>query len=480
MKKCTLIIKDEVNIKFEGLDINTRRKLKQKLEFFIPHARHTPAYKLGRWDGKVSFCDIGARSYLNLLDKLIPIVQSEGYDIDIDDRRVGREYTFDEVVDTSYSHIPWPEDHPKAGEPIVLRDYQANIINNCLRQPQSLVICPTAGGKTICCAILSHKAEAYGRSVVIVPTKDLVTQTEEDYINLGLDVGVYYGDRKEWGKTHTICTWQSLDVLDKAKGGAIDEFLEGVACVIVDECHKAKADVLRRILSGSLGKVALRWGLTGTLPEEDHEKVAVLATIGEVSKVITAVELQDKGYLSNLHIDIIQTQDVAPLFDGYQSELKWLVTDKKRIQFLADHIQENIVESGNTLILVDRVETGKKLEESIPDSVFIYSQVKSKDRKTEYKSAQKQDNKVFIATYGVASTGINIPRIFNLVLIEPGKSFVRVIQSIGRGLRIAKDKDFVNVYDITANCKFSKRHLAKRKQFYRNAEYPHKVNKVSY
>jgi len=80
----------------------------------------------------------------------------------------------------------------------------------------------------------------------------------------------------------------------------------------------------------------------------------------------------------------------------------------------------------------------------------------------------------------VASTGINIPRIFNMVLIEPGKSFIRVIQSIGRGLRKTEDKDFVQIWDITSTAKFAKRHLSKRKKFYEEANYEYEIKKIIY
>jgi superfamily II DNA or RNA helicase len=65
-------------------------------------------------------------------------------------------------------------------------------------------------------------------------------------------------------------------------------------------------------------------------------------------------------------------------------------------------------------------------------------------------------------------------------MIEPGKSFVRVIQSIGRGIRKAEDKDYVAVYDITSDLKYSKRHLTKRKAFYGEKEFPYKVTKLAY
>ena len=102
------------------------------------------------------------------------------------------------------------------------------------------------------------------------------------------------------------------------------------------------------------------------------------------------------------------------------------------------------------------------------------------ERKEEYDEVATATNKIIIATYGVAAVGINIPRIFNLVLIEPGKSFVRVIQSIGRGIRKAEDKDFVQIWDITSTCKFAKRHLTQRKNYYKEANYPFSLEKHDY
>lgn len=485
MATAKLIIQDEVNVKLEGLDIVTRRKLVESLEFFLPHARHTPAYKLGRWNGKISFCDIGGRSYLNLLDKLLPIVQEQGYDVEIEDNRESHQFEFEEVVEDSYSHIKWPTGHPLAGQPIMIREHQVDVINSYLENITGINIAPTGAGKTLITAILSHKVEPFGRTIVIVPTKDLVTQTEEDYKNLGLDVGVFFGDRKDYGKKHTICTWQSLETLSKRSKEqelkiSIEDFFEGVICVMVDEVHKAKADVLRKLLSTYLRNAPIRWGLTGTMPEEDHEKIAVVACIGPMLGAIKTKELQEKGILAQLHINVWQLQDLGEVaFDNYQSELKWLTTNPIRLKFLAKEVQK-MAENGNTLVLVDRVQTGEMLQSLIPDSIFVSGKMKSKDRKEEYREVQEVDGKIIIATYGVASTGINIVRIFNLVLFEAGKSFVRVIQSIGRGIRVAPDKDFVDVFDICSNCKFSKRHLTKRKKFYIEQEFNFSINKLNY
>ncbi len=485
MKKCKIIIKDEVNVKLDGLDPATRRKCSDKLKFFLPHAYHMPAYKLGRWDGMVRFCDVGGRTYMNLLDDLMPIIIDAGYEFEVDDHRTDYGVLeFDEITEDYWNAqgVVWPEGHPAAGEPIMLRDYQVEIVNKFIENPQALQEVATGAGKTIMTATLSHLVEKYGRSIVIVPNKDLVRQTEEDYLNCGLDAGVYFGDRKDYGKTHTICTWQSLNqMLKDTKSGKadIEAFIEDVVCVMVDEVHQAKADVLKDLLTTVFAKVPLRWGLTGTIPKEDWNFASIRACLGNVVHRLAAKTLQDQGFLSNVHIDVIQTQETAE-YSNYQSELKFLLEDKKRLDFISQKIIE-ISQTGNTLVLVDRLAAGKGLLERLPDGVvFVSGDMKTDARKQEYKDINTATNSITVATYGVAAVGLNIPRIFNLVMIEPGKSFVRVIQSIGRGVRVAKDKDFVQVWDMTSRCKFSKRHLTERKKYYKDASYPYTINKVTY
>ena len=168
-----------------------------------------------------------------------------------------------------------------------------------------------------------------------------------------------------------------------------------------------------------------------------------------------------------------------PEFKSYQEELKYLVTDSDRLQYIANLVK-GLSETGNTLVLVNRIDSGKKLIDLIDDAVFISGEVKGTKRNEEYKDHAVNDNKVTVATFGVAAVGINIPRIFHLVLLEPGKSFVRVIQSIGRGIRKAEDKDFVQIWDITSTCKFAKRHLTTRKKFYKDAKYPFTITKTDW
>jgi superfamily II DNA or RNA helicase len=491
MKQCKIIVKDEVNVKIEGLELSERKILTKMFEFEVPGARYLPSVRLGRWNGKTSYFSLSGSTYINLLPEILPVLDRADYDIELEDtREYSTTFSFTEVTEDTFKHKTWPAGHPVAGEPVILRDYQIEIINNYLKNPQSLQEIATGAGKTLVTAALSSCVEQYGRSIVIVPNTSLVTQTEKDYINLGLDVGVYYGGRKEYDKTHTICTWQSLgNMLKKTKADEAEvpfqDFIEGVVCVIVDEVHQAKADVLKSLLTGVMSQIPLRWGLTGTIPKAKAESMSLTVSLGPVINQLSASTLQEMGVLSQCHVNIVQLQDSME-FTNYQSELKFLTSDGLRMQKIAE-LANTVKDTGNTLILVDRIEAGQllhlKLEElGVPEDnvVFVSGGTKGTTRTEHYEDIATATNKIIIATYGVAAVGINIPRIFNVMLLEPGKSFVRVIQSIGRGIRKAEDKDFVQIWDITSSCKFAKRHLTQRKAFYKDANYPFDVEKLKY
>jgi superfamily II DNA or RNA helicase len=617
--KAKIVLKDQVTAKIEGLEPSTRRKLYQKYSIDVPYARHVTAYQLGRWDGKQHYFSMGGSTYLNLLTEILPIIEEEGYDIELDDRRQSFEFEFGLIDEDVFSHVNWPKGHPEAGTPVKLRDYQIGAVNGFVENPQSLQSITTSGGKTLITGALSYMVQDYGRSVVVVPNKSLVMQTAADYNLLGLDVGVYYGDKKEVNKTHTICTWQSLNIMFKNE--KIDEFLDGVIAVVIDECfdgkspvltptgwvpiedispgdqiinynekdgifktdtvvrqhknlttddsekmyelsfddgriikvtgnhkfltnlgwvradelteeheithyqrmasdltltsenfmklikkveiekpeevfnlhiendhnyivngavvsncHGIKGDALRDLLTGPMAHIPIRWGLTGTIPKGAYEFTPLLVSIGDVVNKITAVELQDKGVLSNCHINVVQTVECKE-FKNYKEELKFLVTDTGRLEWLAKKIL-SVRGNGNVLVLVDRIATGQALQLLIPGSVFVSGKMKAIERKGHYDAVNDNDDDIIIATYGCAAVGINIPRLFSIFLLEPGKSFVRVIQSIGRGLRKAADKDHVDIYDITSTCKFSKRHLTTRKAYYNEVQYPFSISRT--
>jgi superfamily II DNA or RNA helicase len=480
---CKVIIKDEVNVKIENLDLDTRKALVKKFKYEDPTARYRPAYKLGRWDGTVSYFGLGGTTYLSMLPQALEFIEGRNYYIEFEDQRTPTDLKFEEIFADFWGEKTWPKGHRYEGELIRLREDQVDVVNKFLQNPQCIQEIATGFGKTITTATLAKICEKYGRTITIVPNKDLVLQTEEDFINCGLNVGVYFGDRKDLGKTHTIATWQSLNVLEKKSYDdneilSLAEFLDGVNCVMVDEVHMAKADVLKKLLTQNLSNAPIRWGLTGTVPKEDFEFQSLRASLGEVVHRVAAHELQEKGILSNCHVNVIQTAEFRE-FKTYPEELKFLTSDSERMKYISQIIRQ-ISANGNTLVLCGRIETGKFLIEELPEAVFISGNVKSVDRKEEYDEISTADNKIIVATYGVAAVGINIPRIFNLVLLEPGKSFVRVIQSIGRGIRKAKDKDHVEIWDVTASTKYAKRHLTERKKFYKDAKYPFTIQKVKY
>jgi superfamily II DNA or RNA helicase len=485
MPSCKLVIQDEVNIKLDGLPVEIRRKLANTFKYEDPTARYRPAYRLGRWDGSITLFGLGGNGYLSQLPKVLEVLENSGVTVsEVVDNRQPITINFPEVAEDFWGEKCWPTGHRFAGQPIRLREDQVESVNMFLKNPQCIQEIATGFGKTITTATLAKICESYGRTFTIVPNKSLVEQTEEDFINCGLDVGVYYGDRKDLHKTHTIATWQSLNILDKKSKNqehdilSLAEFLDGVKTIMVDEVHMAKATVLRNLLTQNFNNAPIRWGLTGTVPKDDFEAEQIFASLGPVVHQVAAHELQEKGVLSECHVNITQLIDL-PEFTSYAEEYKYLVTDEDRMIFISKLIN-GIAQSGNTLVLVNRIETGKFIVNEIPDSVFISGEVKTKDRKSEYDEIKTVDNKIIVATYGVAAVGINIPRIFNLVMVESGKSFTRVIQSIGRGIRKADDKDFVQIWDVTSTCKYAKKHLTARKKFYKDAKYPFTIEKIDW
>lgn len=659
MNKCKLILKDEVNCKIIGLPVEVRRDLVKAFTYEKPGARYSPAYKLGRWDGKVSFFGIGGDGYIAHIPKMIDVLAKHNYEIhDLEDLRTPINLIFKKVTSDFWGDICWPDGHPMAGQPIRIRDDQVNSLNLFIENPQCIQELSTGYGKcvsydtlieidvdetsefgkyllkkvivhdpvmarigdfidivssfknhslipnqelycgdldcqiktptglatinyvikkdklpgltftfeneipltcanrhillsngSICFAeslrvgdsidtkcgpisitdirssditeyydiaidsphlyydqagIIHHNTiltstmvklcEPYGRTVTIVPSTNLVQQTYEDFKNCHLDVGVYYGTKKETDKTHTICTWQSLSVLNKKSKDVerddiltIKKLLNNVVAVIVDEAHILKATELKSLIIGNLSHVPIRWALTGTIPKDDLSAQSLYTSIGPVVNRVKAHELQEQGFLSSCHIHIKQLLDHRQ-FKNYHEEYKHLVTYRPRMAYIASMIK-NISESGNTLILVDRIESGNILKEELDllfndvdrtPTPFITGAVKTNDRKDEYDEFQETNSKILIATSGVAAVGINIISLYNLVLIESGKSFVRVIQSIGRGLRKGFGKEHVDIWDITSNCKYSKKHLTERKSFYNDAKYPFKVEKIDW
>lgn len=482
--KCVIEILDFKNVKLNNLTPETRRKCTKAVTYTDPKARYLPQVRMGRWDGKVSFCSIGGQTYVNLLPKLLEIIIDDGYEIEIEDRRPQINLKFDRIDAGFFSDKLWSGGQFK-DTPVILRDHQVNAINALLENDMATIVAATSQGKTIITAALAKQAEKYGRQLTIVPNRDLVDQTYDDFVMLGLDVGKIYHGQKDLNNTHTITTWQSLHQInkkskEKLQDEEIAKVIDGVVMSIQDETHLATSSVLFDINSKLLRNVPLAYGLTGTIPKEEHLRESIRANFGEIVYQIPAHELQDKGILAKCEIELHQIFVDNTAFSDYHAEKKYVQTHPKALKLIADDaIQLSKSGKGNTLILVENIDTGIILSQMIPDSVFLSGNVKQSDRKKEYKEVADVDDKVIIATYGIASTGISINRLFNLILFNAGKQFTKTIQSIGRGLRVAEDKDFVHIRDYSFNTKYSKRHLSERKAYYKEQKYPFTMIKRS-
>lgn len=470
-------ILDEVNSVITGLDPDTFKKVQNVLTFYVPGFVHMPLYKLGRWDGRIKLVTANCGLPINLVPYIVDILTENGYELKIiEDNR--SDYSEDlkkiDLIDrNSFNHILLEK------KPLLLWEHQKDAVNRALQNGGGILELATGSGKTLICAILSHIYSQIGKVVVIVPNIDLVLQTQIWFDKLGIDTGIWYGESKN-PKHVTVSTWQSLSIYP--------ELLGGVKCVIVDEVHQSKAKTLQEILTGPAAKVPFRFGCSGTIPKEDLFRKQIIGAIGEIIFSLPSWELQEKGILAKSHITQIMLDDCSnPSYiknirndsiQDWADEVNWMFTQTERWEYIADMIKEVTEQNNNSLVLVQYRKQGKKLQELIPNAVSLDG--RNKDRKEIYDIFNKENHNVLICTTGIASTGIDIPRIYNLFIIEPGKKFEKIIQILGRGLRKAEDKDSLNVFDICGNSSFSKTHANKRRTLYKGAKHDFERIKVDY
>lgn len=485
----TIKILDETNVAVIGLTEKELAVLSDKFSVFMKAHMFHPLVKLRKWDGKIRYFSKQGMSYLTLLPEIAPAIKKMGYKIKYIDRR---RYVNVEIpkIDKDYlSDYGWE-----------LGEHQVNAINAVAEHGNGMIIAGTGAGKTLITAILCDLYERVCglKIVVIVPNIDLIDQTALELRSFDLEVGTYSGAGKSLKENIIVSTWQSI----QNNPMIMSQF----QAVLVDECHGVTGKVLQEILNAAGGHIPVRIGMTGTLPKEPSDAMAVRVTLGNVLYEVKAHTLIEKGWLAKLAIKMYclmenfkdkwlkfqkdHPEDAATMTEksftenflpDYESEMSYVQKRKLRTIFMADFI-ENLrdQEKGNTFVLVKSIKFGKALAKLIEGAVFVYGQDKTAVRKKIYEMFDQNDNLVVISTFQLASTGLNIKRIFNLVFIDAGKSFTKIIQAIGRGLRKAHDKDSVTVYDIYSNLKFSKRHAGQRKTMYREQKYEFKVKEVEY
>lgn len=494
--ECKIRLLDEVTAMVVGLRGEHYEALSQRYAVFAANYFFNPLFKLGQWDGKIQYFRKNGRTFVYLLDDILPRIVKLGYKVTIEDLRDAppQPELIDGDVFKDVLHID-------TGEPILLRDYQYENVNKLIEAGNGLIIASTGAGKTLLSAALCNAYGSLGiKTLTIVPNQDLIRNTKQDFINCGLDTGEYSGTSKTLEHQHIVSTWQALKNNPK--------IIEMFGMILVDECHGAKGNVLQKILTDHAARIPYRFGVTGTLPKDPSDVMAIKVALGPVRGTVTASELMDRGILAQLHIDVIQleenlkaeydkfcaddyvnskpptyTQFKDGYFPDFASEKSYLHRNTARIEWIADFLlAKRDTGKGNVLCLVDSISFGRQLAKLIPGAVFVNGQdvKKSDERQKVYDLFKDNDNLVVIATVHIAGTGLNIRRIFNLVTVDVGKSFIRVIQAIGRGLRTAEDKKSVVVTDICGDLKYSKKHLKERTNYYEEALYKYKKHNIDY
>lgn len=490
MTKLEITYKDWVHCIIRGLTPDDMKKVYKAMRIFNPTARYTPLYKLGRWDGYINFLTLTGITFTNLLPEIFKIINMENYELEY---HIPPELKSDpflgDLIDCNFmSPLVWYEGHRLEGQPIILEEHQVRCVNAMLKQHRGLLSAATSAGKTLICGALFKKLKSIGKSVLVVDGVDLCKQTCEELIHFGIDCGIVgCGGIRDFGHDVTVCTWQTVNSINKKSPESLNneelnKLRENVIALIFDEVHRCKGNEVKKVAEQVFNNVPIRWGLTGTIPKNKIDYYNLVTAIGPLlEESVGAKELQDKGFLSNCQINCIRLNDDKKFFT-WEDEKDYLSSDNDRIKFIADLITNVVSLQKNTLVLTDRIITGEKLEKFLQnngvDAIFLSGAIKSTKRFEEYEKVKTENNKCIIAIDKIASTGLNIPRLFNIVFIDYGKAFTKTIQSVGRGLRRASDKDFVTIYDISSLTKYSKKHFNDRVHYYEDAKYPYKILNV--
>ena len=467
------------------VDDDLERELTDYFTFEVPGAKFMPHYRKKLWDGKIRlFSPHNGRIYVGLLPYIkefcsrnsIEYIIEEGVE---NERNVIRE----SVRDFATSLQP-----KTRGKSIQFRDYQIDAIYHAIRTNRCLLLSPTASGKSLIIYTLVRYYHLMNlKTLILVPTTSLVEQMYSDFIDYGWKDEyihrVYAGHDKGSRKPVVISTWQSLYKLHRP-------YFAQYGCIIGDEAHLFKAKSLTDIMTRS-GDCKYRFGLTGTLDGTQTHRLVLEGLFGKVTQVTTTKELMDNKTLAKLNIDCIvlkHTDEECKRVRKYTyaEELNYIVSHTKRNKFI-----ENLCKTikGNTLVLFQLVDKHgvllynelKKLDKKV---FFVYGGTTTETREKIRGIVEKEKDSLIIASYGTFSTGINIRNINNVVFASPSKSRVRVLQSIGRGLRQSKTKTSVKLFDVSDNVSyksrqnFTYRHFNERLNIYKQENFNYEISRV--
>ena len=473
--------KNEVYLVLSDLDPSTTQELTEFFTFEVPGAKFMPMYRNRMWDGKIRLFSPGSGEiYVGLLPYIkkfcenneISYILEEGVE---NERNVVRQVVRDFIRSLK----------PKSrGKSIKVRDYQIDAVRHAIAGDRALLVSPTASGKSLIIYSLVRYYQMAGHKILIlVPTTSLVEQMYTDFEDYGWSSGtycqkIYQGYDRKVTKDVVISTWQSIYKMPK-------KYFESFGCVIGDEAHLFKAKSLTGIMT-KLHQCKYRYGLTGTLDGTQTHQLVLEGLFGPVEKVVTTKELIDKKTLANLKIKciVLKHQPIKERMT-YAEEIQYLVAKEKRNNFISDLLLHL---NGNTLCLFQLVEKhGKILYDKVKEKenvYFVYGGTNTTEREKIREIVNESKDSITIASYGVFSTGINIPNINNIVLASPYKSKIRVLQSIGRGLRRSVLKDSILVFDIADDISYRERqnftltHFTERLNIYNEEQFNYEISKV--
>ena len=456
------------------------QELSDHLTFMVPGAKFSPAYKNKFWDGKIRLLNsLTGLTYAGLVKEISEFASVRNYDIEIDPELQSGELLDDSELDQHISNL----------SKISPRDYQRLAFNIAITSDRAIFLSPTASGKSliiylIACYYLSILRKQ--RVLVIVPTVSLVLQMKKDfeeYAGKSLDIhSITAGVDKVTTSPVVVSTWQSIFKMPK-------DWFKQFGCVIGDEVHLFKATSLKSIME-KLVDCKYRFGFTGTLDGSLTNRITLEGLFGSVKQVTTSTELMNQGHIAELKIKALvlqhdkDTRKLSRKFT-YHDEIDFIVRHEKRNKFI-----RNLTLSldGNTLVLFQFVDKhGKVLYDMMkvktPDRkiFFVHGGVEGDDRERIRGIVETESNAIIVASYGTFSTGINIRNLHSVVLASPSKSRVRILQSIGRGLRKGDSKDTMTLYDIADDMRvgthtnFTLQHFMERINIYSSEGFEFKI-----
>lgn len=477
----TLVIEkyDDVYIKVR-CDPSTAMELSEYFTFMVPGAKHMHLYKIKKWDGKIRlFNAMSRRIYGGLLQHVQQFAKERNYNVELDDN----------FNDEELSLVETEEFFKSLDLTLKPRDYQIESFVHAVRKKRSLLLSPTASGKSLIIYLLS-KYYQHKKVLIVVPTTSLVHQMASDFVSYGGsedDIHKIYSGESKFSKCHfVITTWQSIYKLEK-------DWFSQFGCVVGDEAHGFKAKSLSSIME-KLTVCPYKFGFTGTLDGSETHKLVLEGLFGSVKKVTTTSELIEQKYLSDFSIKAIvlkYSDEKCQLMKNaaYPDEINYLVNNRQRNKFITNLA---LSLSGNILILYQLVEAhGEVLFDIISakrdssDVYFVHGGVDGEERERIRKLVETKDNAIIVASYKTFSTGVNIKNLHNIIFASPSKSRIRNLQSIGRGLRRGEEKERATLYDIADDLRYKSKsnftllHFIERIKVYGEEKFPYKIYNVN-